>query len=101
MTINKYKDRLAGSDFSNALAEKVNEAKPEEIRARLFSYLVRYNQSYTFDQLENALKLVSKSLGDQIPLTSEEETLVQNEIEFGMYEYFISLNHISEALNYL
>jgi hypothetical protein len=77
----------------------VKRLKPEELRARLFAYLVRYNQDYNFSQLENAFMLISKSIVDQATLTSEEKTLIENELEFGMYEYFISLNHISEALS--
>jgi len=99
MTVNKYTDRLSKSDLSKELEQKLRDSAPDKIRLGLFMYLSRYNDSYYFSQLENAFPLVKKSLSGENSLSSEEASLAKQEIEFGMYEYFISLNHISEALS--
>ncbi len=101
MVINKYTDRLSGSPLEKELTKKLHQTAPEEIRVRLFSYLARYNEDYHFSHLENAFPLMSKTLYDGVTLSEEEKSLIQEEIEYGMYEYFISLNHISEALSIL
>ncbi len=98
MAVNKYTDRLSNSRLQSELVTKIRESEPDKMRLNLFRYVFRYNDVYDFSQLENTFLLMSKLLEDGISLTGEEKSIVQEEIELGMEEYFISLNHISEAL---
>ncbi len=99
MTVNKYTDRVSENKFSEVLEQKLQSSSPEKIRLDLFMYLSKYNDARHFPQLENAFSLIQKTLLEGKSLSKEEHSLIEQEIEFGMYEYFISLNHISEALS--
>ncbi|MBX2848373.1 MAG: hypothetical protein KTR16_08635 [Acidiferrobacterales bacterium] len=99
MTINKYTDRVDTTNLINLLGEKLNGNISNEVRNNLFHYLVRYNSDYHFSGLENVFALMSKKLIENVALSNGEEELIKAGIDYGMYEYFISLNNITEALS--
>ena len=98
MTINKYTDRLSSTTLFNLLSANHALLENENIRENLFRYAKNYNDIYQFDQLDNAFSLIGKSILERIDLSKDEDQLIKDEILHGMHEYFISLNHVSEAL---
>ena len=69
-----------------------------ELKIKLFRYLLKYQEIYWFDSLEITFSLLEDHFLKSYKLTTEEKNLITEEVNYGRYEYFMSLNEISEAI---
>ena len=94
-------DEIEASNFVRLLRSEEREFTDRDLRRFLFAYCKRYQETYWFNQLENAFAFIEFSFEDEGNLLDDELPRIIEEVEEAEGEYFESLNEVATAVRRL